>query len=150
MKYRKTLYNHKLATQPLRDLLALAGPAITPEEMQILVAVVGSYQRMRGGFPTERLRNDLDALYTKAFKTAFDTVSALASLSSDYGWLAIKSMEPSTQPSKEEILGAVYAASHELNPEIVAVLERCHQLLFLALGAAANRIDAALKAAKKK
>ena len=148
MKYRKTLYNHKLATQPLRDVLALAGPAITPEEMQILVAVVGSYQRMRGAFPTEQLRNDLDALYTPAFKTAFDTVSALASLSSDYGWLAIENMP--TQPSKEEILGAVYAASHELKPEIAAVLERCHQLLFLALGAAANRIDAALKAAKKK
>ena len=75
MKYRKTLYNHKLATQPLRDVVAMAGPAITPEEMQILVSVVGSYKRMRGAFPTEQLRTDLDALYTKAFMTAIDTVS---------------------------------------------------------------------------
>ncbi len=146
MKYRKTLYNHKLATQPLRDVVALAGPAITPEEMQILVSVVGSYKRMRGAFPTEQLRTDLDALYTKAFKTAFDTVVALSSLTTDYGWLAIEGKEL----SKEEILGAVFEASNELTPEVAQVLNRCHQLLFLAFGAAANRINAALKAAKKK
>jgi hypothetical protein len=150
MKYRKTLYNHKLATQPLRDLLALAGPATTPEEMHILVSVVGSYKRMRGAFPTEQLRNDLDALYSKAFSRVSDTVGALSALKSDYGWLAIKSKEPSTQPPKQEILGAVYEASNELNPEVAPVLKRCYQLLFLALGAAANHINAALKAAKKK
>ena len=52
----------------------MAGPAITPEEMQILVSVVGSYKRMRGAFPTEQLRNDLDALYTQAFLRAYETM----------------------------------------------------------------------------
>jgi hypothetical protein len=150
MKYRKTLYNHKLATQPLRDLLELAGPATTPEEMQMLVSVVRSYKRMRGAFPTKQLRNDLDALYTQSFSRANDTVFALAVLKSDYGWLAIESKEPSTQPSQQEILGALFEASHELIAEAAPVLKRCHQLLFMALVAAASRINAALKAAKKK
>jgi hypothetical protein len=45
---------------------------------------------------------------------------------------------------------ALFAASHELNPEAAAVLKRCHELLFLALAIAANRINTALKAPKKK
>ncbi|MFZ0293309.1 MAG: hypothetical protein WAL52_06865 [Candidatus Sulfotelmatobacter sp.] len=150
MKYVKTLYNHKLATQPLRDLLEMVGPAKTPEEQHILASLVGSYKRMRAGSPSKQLRNDVDALYTKAFLRVSNTVSALSALVSDYGWLAIKSKEPSTQPSKQDILGAVYEASDEVKPDIAPVLMRCHQLVFLALAAAANRIDAALKAAKKK
>jgi hypothetical protein len=118
--------------------------------MQILVSVVGSYKRLRGAFPTELLRNDLDALYTQAFSTANETIFALAVLKSDYGWLLIKSMEPSIQPSKEETLAAVFKASNQLTPEAAPVLNRCQQLLFMALAAAANLIDAALKAAKKK
>ena len=118
--------------------------------MQILVSVVRSYKRMRGAFPTKQLRNDLDALYTQAFSTANDTVFALAVLKSSYGWLAIQSKEPSTQPSKQDLLGAVFKASNQLKPEAAPVLNRCQQLLFMALAAAANLIDAALKAAKKK
>ena len=72
----------------------------------------------------------------------------MAALAFQYGWLAIETKEPSL--AKEETLKAVFEASHELNPELAAVLKRCHELLFLALAKAANRINAALKAAKKK
>jgi hypothetical protein len=146
MNHLKTLYNHKLATQPLRDLLAMAGQPKSPASKRILASVVGSYKRMRGAFPTKQLGNDLDALYTNAFSAVDRTVFALAMLKSQYGWLAIESKEL----SKEEILGAVYEVSGELDPDAARVLKRCHQLLFLALAAAANRINAALKAAKKK
>ena len=44
----------------------------------------------------------------------------------------------------------MFEASNELNPDVEAVLKRCLELLFLALTKAANRINAALKAAKKK
>lgn len=154
MMYLKTLYSHKLATQPLRDLLSMTGRPVTRAEKRILASLVRSYKRMRGAFPTKQLGNDLDALYTKAFSIVNDTVSALAALASQYGWLAIESKEPSpartTLQSKRETLKAVFEASHELNPDVAAVLKRCHELLFLALAKAANRINAALKAAKKK
>jgi hypothetical protein len=150
MKHFKTLYNDNLATLSLRDLLVMAGHPETPAETRILASVVRSYKRMRGAFPTEQLRNDLDALYTQAYSVASDAVFAVVVLKSSYGWLAIQSKKPATQTSSQEFLGAVYEASDELSPEVAPVLKRCHQLLFMALVAAASRINAALKAAKKK
>jgi hypothetical protein len=44
----------------------------------------------------------------------------------------------------------VFKASQVLDPEVASVLNRCHELLFLALAEAANRINAVLKTAKKK
>ena len=82
MMYLKTLYSHKLATQPLRDLLSMTGRPVTRAEKRILASLVRSYKRMRGAFPTKQLGNDLDALYTKAFSIVNDTVSALAALAS--------------------------------------------------------------------
>ena len=146
--YVKTMYSHKLASQPLRDLLSMVGRPVTRAEKRILASLGRSYKRMRGAFPTKQLGNDLDALYTKAFSIVNDTEFALAALAFQYGWLAIETKEPSL--AKEETLKAVFEASHELNPELAAVLTRCHELLFLALAKAANRINAALKAAKKK
>ncbi len=134
--YVKTLYFHQLATQPLRDLLSMAGRPVTRAEKRTLASLVRAYQRMRGAFPTKQLGNDLDVLYTKAFSIVNDTVSALAGLASEYGWLVMESKEPSpartTLQSKRETLNMVFAASHELNPEAAAVLKRCHELLFLA------------------
>lgn len=113
MMYIKTLHNHKLATQPLRDLLALAGPARTPEEIQILVSVVRSYKRMRGAFPTKQLRNNLDALYTQAFfrvNRVNETMCALMGLTSQYAQLAFESKKPSPIPQpKQTSLGKILA-----------------------------------------
>ena len=84
----------------------MAGPARTPEEMQILVSVVGSYKRMRGAFPTEQLRNDLDALYTQAFLRVNETMCALMEFTSQYAELAIESKKPSpTRSRSKRILG---------------------------------------------
>jgi hypothetical protein len=75
-----TLANHKLATQPLRDLLLMAGRSTTPAEKRIMASLIRAYKRMRGAFPTKQLGNDLDALYTKAFSIVNDTVFALVGL----------------------------------------------------------------------
>jgi len=109
---------------------------------------------MRGAFPTKQLGNDLDALYSEAFSVVNDTVSALAELEAQYGWLAIESKEPSpagmTLQSEQEILDAAFEGSGELDPDVAPILKRCHELLFLALATAANQINAALKSPKKK
>jgi hypothetical protein len=138
--------NHKLATQPLRDLLSMAGSPTTPQEKRILASLVSSYKRMRGTFPTKQHGDYLDALYTEAFSVVNRTVAALSALESHYGVLAIETKEL----SKEEALNAVFQASGELNPDIAPVINRCHELLFLTLAKAATWINAVLKAAKKK
>lgn len=138
--------NHKLATQPLRDLLSMAGRPENPAEKRIIASLVRAYKRMRGKFPTKQLGDYLDALYTDALSVVDRTVAALAGLSSQYGWLALETKER----SKEEFLNAVFEASHELNPDLAPILKRCYELLFLALAKAATWINAALKAAKKK
>jgi hypothetical protein len=45
-----SLANHKLATQPLRDLLFLAGRPIAQQEKRISASTVRAYKRM-GDFP---------------------------------------------------------------------------------------------------
>jgi hypothetical protein len=83
MMYAKRLYSHKLATQPLRDLLLMARRPTTKKENRIIAALVCAYKRMRGTFPSKQLGTDLDALYSRAFSAADRTVFALAVLKAE-------------------------------------------------------------------
>ena len=150
-----SLTNHPLATQPLRKLLSAAGRPETPAEKRIIASLDRAYKRMGTMFPSERFGDYLDALYTEVLSVVNGAVSAMAALSSQYAWLAIETEVPSlarmTPQSKDKTLSAMFEASEELiNPDLAAVLTRCHELLFLVLAKAAQWINAALRSARKR
>jgi hypothetical protein len=148
MNKLQKLKDHFLATQPLRDILWAVVPA-TLTEKRIVASLACAYDSMGTVFPSEQLRDDLDALYSNAFSVAGNAMFSLAQLKIQYGWLAVESKEPSLleTTSPAEHLRAVFAVSGELNPEMAPVLRRCYQFLFLALDVASIRISAALKLA---
>ena len=154
MNYRKTLYSHKLATQPLRDLLLMAGRPTTQAENRILAALVRAYNRMRGTFPSKQLGTDLDALYSRAFSVANRELFALALLKAQLNPILPEAEERSlartTRQSKKGTLRARSEASRAFRRDAAPVLRHCREVLFLALAEATTRINAALKAAKKK
>jgi len=73
-----------------------------------------------------------------------------------FALVALKAQLTSLLPETNErsqartTLKARSAASHAFRRDAAPVLKRCQEVLFVALAEAANRINAALKAAKKK
>ena len=149
-----SLTNHPLATQPLRDLLDMAGRPETPAQKRIFASLDRAYKRMGTMFPSEQFGDYLDALYRETFSVVDNAVFALAALAWQHGRLAIETKEPSLDgtplQSKEKTVDAVLEAAHELDPDVAAVVKRCDELMFRALATAATRINAALRSARKK
>ena|ERR1700686_2020361 len=141
------LANHKLATQPLRDLLLLAGRPTTQHEERISASTVRAYKRMGDSFPSRQLGKDLDALYSRAFSAVDRTVFALAVLKARLTPLL---PETNGRSQARTTLKTRSEASHAFRRDAAPILKLCRELLFLALTEAANQINAALKAAKKK
>ncbi len=149
-KYRTKFYHHKLATQPLRDLLLLAGRPRTAAQEHSVAALLGAYKRMRGSFPTPELAAGLDAIYSRAFSIANRVISELAGLGSELYPMLSEAEERSLERFEEGALKARSEASRALDREVAPILRHCEEVLFLALEKATTQINAALKAAKKR
>jgi len=119
-KYRMKLYNHKLATQPLRDLLSLAGRPRTAEQEHNVAALLGAYKRMRGSFSTSQLGADLDAIYSGAFSTANRVCSELSWLHSELFPMLTEAEERLLERSGA--LKARFEASQGLSREVAPIL----------------------------
>ena len=147
MSKQEELLHNKLATQPLRDLLLMAGHPLTSEEKRILASLVRAYKRMGDSFPSKQLGKDLDALYSKTFSAAYRPVIALAVLKAELTPLLPEN--EGALPARTT-LRARSAISHAFRRDAAPILKRCRQLLLFALSEAADRINAALDAAEKK
>ena len=145
------LKDHPLASLPPRQLLWTVGTLKTPTEKRIIASLARAYDKIGNKFPTKKLGNDLDSLYSLALSVDGGVQSALFDLGVAQIELSLKSKGPAPNPeSPIEITRSSVDRLLMLDREWAPVRMRCHEMCFLALKAASDQIRVALKAAKKK
>lgn len=139
---KAVLETHPLASQTLRHLLSAVMPTAGQEE-DAFDALASAYQKMGNTFPTEKVRSEVEDLYSKAlsFFYAVDSLMAAAlSLTSTMPRKPIlanpATLEPETQAQMAWIKAIVWSV-----PDMRVII-------WVAIAVAARLIEEVLAAAE--
>jgi hypothetical protein len=151
--FRK-LKEHSCATNDLIILLNFVGSPRTRLERSTLAFLAKAYKNMDDRVPSLDLSADLIALYSQTLAVAAALTSAVAPFVREYtnrrtelGTLIRPALPPSLQ---QRFADESSQAFHEIDRTSALILDRCRELCFLSLHAAAEKINAALKDRAKK
>jgi hypothetical protein len=154
MKSLKTLKYHPCATKELITLLNFVGSPQTRLERCTLAFLAKAQERMGDRVPSLELSADLTALFSRTLAVAAALTLAVAPFVREYtsrrtelGTLISPALPPSLQ---QRFADESSQAFGEIDRNSALIFDRCRELCFLSLHAAAEKINAALKDRAKK